>query len=207
MGVAAAMITISFGKRCMKSINELLPIASVLLIYLARMVEVGTKRETVPGPVRERLTLRLFMLAGTLMVVGSIVEFFVRQLTLNEGTFAAGWICAVASLMVRRRAIAALGKFWSLHVEIRENHAFVQSGPFRWVRHPTYFSMMLELLGLGLIMNATYTGMVVAVIFVPTLALRLKLEEAALVAKFGEAYRTYQRRTPALFPYKWPRAE
>src|SRR5438552_683474 len=185
VGVAAAMITISFGKRCMKSINELLPIASVLLIYLARMVEVGTKRETVPGPVRERLTLRLFMLAGTLMVVGSIVEFFVRQLTLNGGTFAAGWICAVASLMVRRRAIAALGKFWSLHVEIRENHAFVQSGPFRWVRHPTYFSMILELASAGSILKACYRLLVSVIIFVAALMLRLRLVVSACDDRFG----------------------
>ena len=78
----------------MKSINELLPIASVLLIYLARMVEVGTKRETVPGPVRERLTLRLFIAAGTLMVAGAILESFVNRRSLNVWTFGGGWVCA-----------------------------------------------------------------------------------------------------------------
>ena len=191
----------------MKSAGIVLPIASVVLIYLVRLAELGTKRDTIPGPVRERLTLRLFMLAGTLMVAGSVVEFFVRQMSLNWWTFTAGWLCALASLVIRRKAIAALGKFWSLHVEIRENHQFVQTGPFRWVRHPTYFSMILELLGLGLIMNAAYTLVVVGVIFVPTLAFRLKCEEAALVEKFGDAYQSYQRNTPALFPCKWPRTK
>ena len=132
------------------------------------------------------------------------MEFFVRQMSLNGWTFIAGWICALASLVIRRKAIAALGKFWSLHVEIRENHQFVRTGPFRWVRHPTYFSMILELLGLGLIMNATYTLVIVAVIFVPTLAFRINHEERALVEKFGDAYQDYQRNTPAVFPYKRP---
>jgi protein-S-isoprenylcysteine O-methyltransferase Ste14 len=191
----------------MNSIQVILPVASVSVIYLARMLELGAKRDTIRGPVRERLTLRLFMLAGTLMMIGSLVEFFARHLTLNWWTFAAGWMCAVTSVAIRRRAIAALGRFWSLHVEIRENHQFVQSGPFRWVRHPTYFSMILELLAFGLITNAAYTIALVAIIFVPTLIFRIRIEEMALVAKFGDAYKNYQMNTPALIPSKPPQAK
>lgn len=181
-----------------------LPIASVLVIYLARMVELKTKRNTIPGPIKENLTLRLFMLAGTLMLLGGIAEFLLRRSSLLWPTFIAGWLCALGSFAIRRRAIAALGQFWSLHVEIRENHKFVQTGPFRWVRHPTYFSMILELMCIGLIMNAYVTFIVTAAIFIPALLLRLKLEEAALVEKFGPAYEAYQRERPAIFPYKWP---
>ena len=191
----------------MNVVDTVLPAASVVAIYAARMVELKAKRDTIRGPVRETLTLRLFMLTGTLMLAGSIGEFFLRGLVLNWWTFVLGWLCSLASFAIRRRAIAALGKFWSLHVEIRENHQFVRSGPFRWMRHPTYFSMILELLGLGLIMNAFYSLLVVAVCFVSALALRLRLEEAALVEKFGEAYREYQRTTPTLFPYKFPRSK
>lgn len=183
------------------------PIASVVLIYLCRMVELKAKRKTIAGPVKESLTFRLFMLAGTVMLFGSITEFLVRGHKWGGLTFVAGWVCALFSFVLRRKAIAALGQFWSLHVEIRENHEFVKSGPFRWVRHPTYFSMILELLSAGLILNAYFTLAIVAVIFVPALLRRLKLEEAALVEKFGAAYREYQSRTPAVFPYKWPRTK
>jgi len=180
------------------------PIASVLVIYLARMVELKAKRDTIRGPVKENLTLRLFMLAGTLMLAGSITEFLLRHSSLYWPTFIAGWACALFSFGIRRRAIAALGKFWSLHVEIRDNHQFVRSGPFRWVRHPTYFSMILELVCAGLILNAYVSLAVAALVFVPALLLRLKLEETALVEKFGSDYETYQRETPAIIPYKWP---
>lgn len=37
---------------------------------------------------------------------------------------------AVASFALRRAAIRALGRFWSLHVEMREGHEFVTTGPF-----------------------------------------------------------------------------
>jgi protein-S-isoprenylcysteine O-methyltransferase Ste14 len=181
-----------------------LPIASVLVIYLARMVELKTKRNTIRGPVKENLTLRLFMLAGTLMLVGAIAEFLLRRSSLFWPTFIGGWVCAMLSFAIRRRAIAALGRFWSLHVEIRDSHEFVRSGPFRWVRHPTYFSMILELMSIGLILNSYISFLVAAAIFIPTLLMRLKLEETALVEKFGATYQTYRCETPAIFPYKWP---
>ena len=119
-------------------------------------------------------------------------------------SFIPGALCGIASFAIRRRAITALGQFWSLHVEIRDQHQFVQSGPFRWVRHPTSFSMLLELLAVALILKAGIVLCLVPLLYLPTLAFRLRLEEAALVEKFGPAYQDYMRTTPALLPYKWP---
>ncbi len=181
-----------------------LPVVSVLGIYLARMAELRTKRDTVAGHVMETATLRAFVLTGTLMLAGSITEFLVLDKRLLVSTFAAGWMCALASFVIRRKAIAALGKFWSLHVEIRDNHEFVTAGPFRWMRHPTYFSMILEMAAAGFILQAPITALAVSAIFFPALIVRLRIEEAALIEKFDDAYRAYQRTTPAVIPYKFP---
>lgn len=186
----------------MSYLDHWLPPVAVLVIYVVRMAELGTRRDTVAGPVRERLTLRLFMLAGTLMIVGGITEYLLRTLTLHWPLFLAGGACGLASFTIRRQAIRALGRFWSLHIEIRENHQFVCDGPFRWVRHPTYFSMILELLSAGLILRAWATLGAVSLIFIPALYRRIRLEETALVEKFGSRYTAYQQSTPALLPWK-----
>jgi protein-S-isoprenylcysteine O-methyltransferase Ste14 len=192
----------------MNLLLKIVPIASVLLVFALRMIEVGTRRDTIAGPVRENLTFRLFLFIGVFMLIGSIAEFLLLHRTnFSWALFAAGWICALASFWIRRSAIAALGKFWSLHVEIRENHEFVRTGPFRWMRHPTYFSMILELLAVGLTLNAFFMLLIIPLVFFPALLLRLKIEEAALVEKFGEAYRQYQQKTPALFPTRWHPAD
>ena len=187
----------------MKPLLAYLPIFSVIAIYIARLRELGTKRDLIAGKIRENLTLRLFLLAGTVIFLASIAEYFWRGARISWPLFALGWICGIASFWIRRKAIAALGKFWSLHVEIRENHEFVRNGPFRFVRHPAYFSMILELLALALICNALFTLVLIPLLFVPVLIMRVRLEEAALVEKFGAAYLEYQRQTPALFPWKW----
>jgi protein-S-isoprenylcysteine O-methyltransferase Ste14 len=168
--------------------------------YIARITEVFTKRGTVPGKRRETLTFNLFMVCGVLMVAGGIAEFLLRHSTFWWPTFALGAAMSLASFAIRRSAIRALGKYWSLHVEMREGHEFVNSGPFAYARHPAYFSMFLELLGIGLIVNAWITLAVVFVIFTPTMIFRVRIEERALVEKFGEAYREYMRTTPAIIP-------
>lgn len=184
-----------------------LPIAAAALVYIVRISEVRTKRDTVQGKVQENLTLRLFVLIGSIMTIGSIAEYILRGGGFAWWAFILGLICAVASFKLRWAAIEALGKFWSLHVEIRENHEFVQSGPFRVVRHPVYFSMVLELAATGLLCSAWWMLLVIPIFFVPALILRLRLEEPALVEKFGDLYRDYQRRVPMLIPYKWPAAK
>ena len=137
-----------------------------------------------------------------LMVGGATCEFVLLGKTVQWVTFIPGVVLAVASFWIRRQAIKSLGKFWSLHVEIRQNHPFVRSGPFRWVRHPTYFSMILELVAAGLILQAWISLPICLALLLPVLAWRLRTEEAALVEQFGEAYRDYRRTTPALLPLK-----
>ena len=183
------------------------PILLAAAVYLVRLREILAKRATVAGPVRENLTFRLFFLVGTTMTFGALLEYLVAGRPIAWIAVVAGVLCAAASFRLRWSAIAALGRFWSLHVEIRENHEFVQSGPFRFLRHPTYFSMILELLAFGLIFNAWWMLLIIPLGFIPVLILRLRLEEPALVEKFGDAYREYQRRVPMLIPYKWPTAK
>ncbi|MDB6057394.1 MAG: hypothetical protein JWO95_1238 [Verrucomicrobiales bacterium] len=184
-----------------------LPILSVVVIFAVRMVELGTKRNTIAGKIRENLTLRLFLLAGFLMLGGGITEYLLENRPISWPMFVLGWAIGLTSFAIRRSAIAALGRFWSLHVEIRENHELVQEGPFRFVRHPAYSSMVMELAAVGVILQAWIALGAIALVFIPALAMRVNLEENALVEKFGDAYRRYQKTTPALIPYRIPQSK
>jgi protein-S-isoprenylcysteine O-methyltransferase Ste14 len=183
--------------------NDWLPIVAVVVLGGLRLLEINAKRDTIAGKVQETWTLRLFLGAGLLMTVGGIIEYLRWDRELVWGTFLAGCLCGIGSFVIRRQTIAALGRFWSLHIEMRQNHQLIREGPFRWMRHPTYFSMILELAAIGLILNVRYIWAVALLIFIPTLWVRIRREEAALVEEFGDAYREYQRGTPAVIPYKW----
>jgi protein-S-isoprenylcysteine O-methyltransferase Ste14 len=189
----------------MNELSLAVPIVSALLIYGARIAELKQRREVEPGTVRENLTLRLFVAVGSLMLIGSIAEQLWARSAFRPLLFTAGCVSALASFALRRRAIRELGKMWSLHVEIREEHQLVTTGPYRWVRHPAYTSMILELAALGLLLQSRYISLLVALLFIPTLVARIRIEEAALRAQIA-GYSEYQRATPALLPYKFPGA-
>jgi protein-S-isoprenylcysteine O-methyltransferase Ste14 len=182
------------------TLSHWLPPAAVGVFFLARMSEVFTKREVVAGKKRETVTFRLFMFCGIAVAAGGIAEYLLRHLTLWWPAFALGVVLSVASFAIRRAAIRALGKFWSLHVEMREGHEFVSTGPFAYARHPVYFSMILELLGIGLLVQAWLTLAIVLAIFTPTLIARVRIEERALLEQFGDAYAKYMQTTPAILP-------
>ena len=179
---------------------HILPPVVASAFFLARMAEVSTKRDVVAGKKRESVTFLLFMLCGFLIIGGGLAEFFLRHSVLWWPAFVAGVLCSLASFAIRRSAIRALGRFWSLHVEMREGHEFVTSGPFAHARHPVYFSMILELLGIGLVLNAWLALAGVFVIFTPTLIARVRIEERALLEQFGDAYKSYMQCVPAIIP-------
>jgi len=192
----------------MPQVLPYLPIIAVIIVYAVRIADVKKKRQTIPGIVQETRTFNLFLIIGTVMTFGSVAGYGIFPFpNFSWIAFVGGLVCAILAFQMGWSAIAALGKFWSLHVEIREGHEFVQSGPFRVLRHPTYFSMILELLAVGLLCSAWWTLLLVPVALVPAIILRLRLEEPALVDKFGDKYREYQRRVPMLIPYKWPSAK
>jgi methanethiol S-methyltransferase len=74
---------------------------------------------------------------------------------------------------------------------------FVVAGPYRWVRHPLYFSVLVliwtnpDLTTDRLLFNLLWTGWMVVGTW---------LEERDLVREFGDTYRLYQRFVPMLLP-------
>jgi len=178
------------------------PVVATVLIYAARMIELATKRRTVPGERQESLTLKLFILCGVIMAAGGIGEYYLRDLQFWWPTFFGGLAISIAAFAIRWSAIRALGRFWSLHVEMREGHEFIRSGPFERVRHPAYLSMILEHVGIAVLLGSWIAFSITMLVFVPTLRARLMREEAALIRKFGPAYEEYRAATPAILPFR-----
>lgn len=81
-----------------------------------------------------------------------------------------------------------------------EDQTLVTVGPFRFVRHPMYASLVVMLLAIGVFSaNWVVTGPTITA-FVVGLSYRIPIEEAALAARFGWHYQDYKARTPMLVP-------
>jgi protein-S-isoprenylcysteine O-methyltransferase Ste14 len=81
----------------------------------------------------------------------------------------------------------------------RASANLVTSGPYRWVRHPMYSAALILVVAAALL-TANVIVAVGGIIMFVLLAARSRIEERRLVEKFGDAYRSYQRRTGRFLP-------
>lgn len=171
------------------------------------------------------LGLELFLLAnrrgkdaakpadrGTLFAVWALVFggcfagfFLARRVTSLDWPDKA-WIAYLADLFlavgicVRIWAIRHLGKFFTVDVGIQPGHKVIQDGPYRFVRHPSYSGVLLALAGIGCL-TFNWLGLILIVVCAGiAYALRIPVEEKALLAQFGPEYEEYAARTKRLIP-------
>ena len=112
-----------------------------------------------------------------------------------------GALIAIAGASLRFWSIRTLGQFFTLTLQINEAQQVIQSGPYRWVRHPSYLGGELALLGIGL----TCGNWVSAVLMVTPLIIahvrRIKAEELMMREALGVPWVVYARATARLIPY------
>lgn len=115
----------------------------------------------------------------------------------------AGVVVIWIGLAVRVWAVVALGGSFSTYVQVADDQPVVTSGPYRWVRHPSYTGLLLICLGFGVAIG-NWLSILVCVV-VPALGLlpRIAVEESELVRVLGERYRRYQATTHRLIPGLW----
>jgi protein-S-isoprenylcysteine O-methyltransferase Ste14 len=114
-----------------------------------------------------------------------------------------GVIVMWLGLATRVWAIAALGASFRTTVEVDPGQAVVSSGPYRWVRHPSYTGLLLILGGFGLALGNWLSLAACLVLPLPAIVRRIHVEEGELNRVLGEAYRTYQTKTKRLVPRLW----
>jgi protein-S-isoprenylcysteine O-methyltransferase Ste14 len=111
-----------------------------------------------------------------------------------------GLALMIGGIVIRMAAGKALGKWWSLRAEVQEGHALVQTGPYRFVRHPAYLGTLLVCLGIPIACRSIWAAVVMALGVWPAVANRVQVEERLLESHFGDEYRAYARRTARLIP-------
>jgi protein-S-isoprenylcysteine O-methyltransferase Ste14 len=110
-----------------------------------------------------------------------------------------GVALGVVSFVLYAWSQATLGKAWSPHLQMREEHQLVTTGPYARIRHPIYLALIGFLTGIALV-TANWFFIALLVVSLVVLALRIPKEEQMMIEDFGEEYKVYMQRTGRLFP-------
>jgi protein-S-isoprenylcysteine O-methyltransferase Ste14 len=111
-----------------------------------------------------------------------------------------GAILFAASLALFYVVHRDLGRSWSVTLELRDNHALITHGVYKWVRHPMYSAFWLWAIAQALLLPNWIAGFAGIVGFGTLYFCRVGHEEKMMIDGFGDSYREYMARTKRIIP-------
>ncbi|MEI6822726.1 MAG: isoprenylcysteine carboxylmethyltransferase family protein [Bacteroidota bacterium] len=112
-----------------------------------------------------------------------------------------GLIIIVLGVIFRFIAIKQLGRFFTVNVTIRNDHQLIQSGLYKYLRHPSYSGSLLSFLGFGVSLNNWLSIIFIIIPYFIAVMYRISIEEKALTEQFGKQYIDYKKQTKRLIPF------
>ena len=88
------------------------------------------------------------------------------------------WLAAQG---LRYWAMAALGESWNVRILVVPGAALVRRGPYRFLRHPNYLAVVVELIAAPMIFGAWRTAILASLLNLCALKVRIRAEEKALL--------------------------
>jgi methyltransferase len=164
------------------------------LLVLERLVELvlskrNAARAFARGGVETGQAHYAVMVAFHTAFLGACVaEVFLAPRPFWGAWSVAALVGAVTAQGLRYWAIATLGDRWNSRIIVVPGLAPVTGGPYRFLRHPNYVAVVLELLCVPLIHGAWVTAVVFSVGNAALLFVRIRAEEAALGAAYAREF-------------------
>lgn len=115
----------------------------------------------------------------------------------------AGVVMIIVGIGLRGWSIATLGRFFQYQIQVQPGHRVVTSGPYRYVRHPSYTGIALVLAGIALACDDVWSLAAVAVLGGAGLAVRIRAEERQLTQALGDEYEHFAAGRKRLLPGVW----
>src|SRR6202795_2410294 len=111
-----------------------------------------------------------------------------------------GLLFAIAALVVFQLTHRALGRNWSISLDVREDHQLITNGIYRKIRHPMYSAFWLWAVAQALLLPNWVGGFAGLIGFGTLFFGRVAREERMMLETFGDSYRAYMARTGRVFP-------
>lgn len=153
----------------------------------------------------DRNTIWLIIIVSGIGQIVSLIEwayFGHRESIFSSWTFS-GAVLLLAGTIFRLYAIHVLGKYFSATVQIKSEHKIISSGPYQYLRHPSYTGAYIAMLGSAVFLHSITGILIFGIGMLIVYNARINTEEKTLTKEFGAFYTLYATRTYKMFPLVW----
>jgi protein-S-isoprenylcysteine O-methyltransferase Ste14 len=148
------------------------------------------------------------MIFGFLSCILSLIDFiFIQQLPFQINLyFFIGVPFILLGGVIETQIRLALKKsgFRNIISTIRlktiNKHILITDGWFKYVRHPMYFGVIFQLIGISFIFTS-FISIIPIIIVIIFILIRIPIEEKMLLEEFGKEYEQYKKKTKKLIPF------
>jgi protein-S-isoprenylcysteine O-methyltransferase Ste14 len=165
-----------------------------------------TSRNSKENAVNEKSGIRMFRHAILALVLILLLTDWPGSGILHHRFIpeyrALAWVGAALIFTGVQLAIWArykLGGNWSDKVVLKVDHELIQTGPYRYLRHPIYTGVILAVAGTALTVGQ-WRGIVALVLLTANYFVKAAREEKILASNFGAAFANHKRRTAFFLP-------
>lgn len=174
----------------------------MLLCWVAWILAFVKPRREAAGQVKtERATTSRWGI-GLVVVAFAVVWTYLRPKGYHQPALesAVSMVLGPVSVLLAWAAAHRLGKQWRYEAALSADHELIQTGVYRWLRHPIYASMLGMFLTVGLAWSWWPKTLLGLIFFVAGTEIRIAAEERLLMGRFP-VYAEYRRQTWAYIPF------
>jgi len=173
-------------------------VIAAIVTFLFSVAAVCTKGNLNTGEKEDksnRWVLAMFTVLGPLAAFVPAYTDRINFWTIDgETTRWIGLVLFTIGGVLRLWPVFVLGHRFSGLVAIQKGHQLVTDGIYKFIRHPSYLGLLVNMLGWGLVFRSG-VGVVLTALTVPVILARIKAEEKLLSEHFGTEYDTFRAST------------
>ena len=179
-------------------------ISLLVIVGIGRLAELAVSRRNQRRlekqgvrKIHEPLFRFLVLLHGSILVCAGLEVLFLHRPLIPALAISMGTVFILSNFL-RWWVIWSMAGHWNVEIMDSARVGVVSSGPYRWVKHPNYVGVVLEVFSLPMMHAAWLTAIFGTLGYMEIIRQRLKLENGALMA--NPEYRLIMGDKPRFFP-------
>lgn len=177
-------------------------LALAIFIYFYFFYSRYHNKKIVKDNMNQKEVTRLILI-NVFILIPLIAYFYIKNYNYNipdEFKELAYPIMIIALICIIKTSYD-LGNEYSYTLQLRKNHKLVDTGIYKYIRHPMYFCGLLFIIAQSLLIPNTIGNISNLVSMYVFWKGRIPDEEKMMIKEFGDKYKDYMKKTKSVIPF------